>query len=106
VFLKTQISVQNIFVYFKNFGTSDDFPLRIIQEIVTYFGKFAKIQEIIALTAQNVQEATKQIITTPPTIKMKLRVDISNPYLVVPRSSEVKDQLLLLDLGKGEEGEE
>lgn len=72
---------------------------RVIQEIVTYFGKFAKIQEIIALTAQNVQEATKQIITTPPTIKMKLDVDIGNPYLVVPASTHVQDHYFCLDLG-------
>lgn len=32
------------------------FTNRIIQEIATYFGKFAKIQEIIALTAQNVHQ--------------------------------------------------
>lgn len=67
---------------------------------MTYFGKFQKIQEIIALTAQNVQEATKQMIVTPPTIKMKLNVDIGNPYLLLPKDTKTKDHFVQLDLGK------
>lgn len=80
---------------------------RFVQELVTYFGTFAKIQEIISGPARRMQRAALESVkesaaaaaAAESPMKMNLRIDVGNPFVLVPVSYNTKDRYLLLDLG-------
>eukprot|EP01127_Copromyxa_protea_P021271 TRINITY_DN7272_c0_g1_i1.p1 TRINITY_DN7272_c0_g1~~TRINITY_DN7272_c0_g1_i1.p1 ORF type:complete len:3025 (-),score=744.59 TRINITY_DN7272_c0_g1_i1:27-7853(-) len=81
------------------------FVNRFVQEIITYFGTFAKIQEIIAGPAQRMQQAALDSVketataTSETPVKLSLDINVGNPLVIVPVISTEKDKYLMLDLG-------
>lgn len=72
---------------------------RIIKEMATYFGAFAKMQDVLTAATTQLAAATKERAKEFYATKMKFDIDITNPLILVPRGTNSEDYLYL-DLGR------
>jgi hypothetical protein len=74
------------------------FTNRIMEELVAYFSAFAEIHSVILSATSQVAAFTLEAAKENSTTKMNLDVVVSNPMVVVPRSSFDKDNFLVIFL--------
>jgi len=76
------------------------FVNRMLQELATYFGAFAKMREVINAAAAYYYSASVQAVQqTAATSRIKMSFTVANPQVVVPLTSTSSDSAVL-DLGK------
>lgn len=71
------------------------FTNRIVEEVVVYFSAFADIQAAILSATSQVAALTMEVATETTGLKKKLDISVSNPMIIVPRNSYIKDHYLV-----------
>eukprot|EP01126_Amoeba_proteus_P005287 TRINITY_DN11751_c0_g1_i1.p1 TRINITY_DN11751_c0_g1~~TRINITY_DN11751_c0_g1_i1.p1 ORF type:complete len:519 (+),score=101.80 TRINITY_DN11751_c0_g1_i1:150-1706(+) len=76
------------------------FTNKIVQELITYFGAFSDIQEVLSLHTNMILKARKEKAEQKSTEKLNLSINVDNPVIIIPRCSTVyQNHLFLFHLG-------
>lgn len=76
------------------------FTNRIVKEVATYFGAFAKMQDVLSSATTALAETTIERAKEFSETRMKIYVDITNPVVIIPRATSDAENYFYLDLGR------